>query len=87
MVTILGILTVISGFLAVFFKSKNNSSDALLNNQKTNESLNKVDQSISKNNGILEAEEFKRAELENKEAKNVSKQELVDFINNHHSNK
>lgn len=82
MTIILTILTVISGILAVFFRTKANSANALANNQKASDFLNKTDQNLSKNKGLLEAEEAKRTEITHEEVKNVSRQELIDFVNN-----
>ena len=81
MTTILGILAVVAGILAVFFRSKANSSEALLENNKTNQEILELDKQLAKNEGLLEAEEAKREELQ-KEVKDVSKEDLVDFVNN-----
>jgi len=78
---LLGLIALLGlGFL---FKSKQASTaEALLDNQKAKEGLNKVDQIISKNTDLLEAEDQKR-----KEITNVSSQELIDFVNNLKSDK
>jgi len=81
MTTILGILAGVAGILAVFFRSKANSSEALLENNKTNQEILELDKQLAKNEGLLEAEEAKREELQ-KEVKDVSKEDLVDFVNN-----
>lgn len=81
MTTILGILAGVAGILAVLFRSKAKSSEALLENNKTNQEILELDKQLAKNEGLLEAEEEKREELQ-KEVKDVSKEELVDFINN-----
>ena len=60
----LALLGMVSGILAIFFKSKANSANALLDNQKATESMNKTDQDLSKNNGLLEAEEAKRRQID-----------------------
>lgn len=81
MTTILGILAGVAGILAVFFRSKANSSEALLENNKTNQEILELDKQLAKNEGLLEAEEAKREELQ-KEVKDVSKEDLIDFVNN-----
>lgn len=57
------IATLVGAFFYV--NSKKNSAEALLNNQKTKEEVLKDDRNIAKNDGLLDAEEQKRKELEN----------------------
>jgi phage shock protein A len=78
---------IIAALLGGFFlqKNKKDSAEALLQNQETKEKLTKVDESIAKNDGLAAAEDYKRKQLEQQaneeKAKNVTKDDLLDFLN------
>lgn len=86
--SLVGILAaIIAALLGGFFYQKNrkDSAEGLLENQETKEALTKIDGSIAKNEGLAAAEEEKRKQLEEdaekEKAKNVSKDDLLDFLN------
>lgn len=74
---LLTILAAVAG-LFLFTNSKRKTAEALLENQKVKEDLNKSSQELAKNNGLLEAEEEKRKALENAKKDNSS---ITDFFN------
>lgn len=80
---IIGAMAALLGLL-FFTNSKKNTAEALLENQKTQGELNAVDKDISKNSGLLEAEEEKRkqlAEENEKNKKNDSQKDNLDYFN------
>jgi len=83
--TMLGIGTIAIKIL------KGTTAEALLKNQQTKEQIDQIQVGISKDEGLLAAEKEKRdqaeADLKAKESKDVTKDELLDFINNNDPNK
>ena len=61
---LLGLVGVLLGALYLT-NTKKKSAEALLQNQATKEKTLEQDRDIAKNNGLLDAEEQKRKELEN----------------------
>lgn len=76
--SIAALLAVFAGLMAWFFRNKAQSNAALVDNQEATKELNTIDQSLAKNQGLLEAEELKR---KNNEVSDVSNEDLVDFVN------
>jgi len=69
-------------FGALFYtNTKKNSANALLENNDVNKAANKVDQQVSKNDGLLEAEEEKRKALEGKKNEQ-DHEDSVSYFNN-----
>lgn len=89
---ILGLVGAILILIAIILyeRGKRSIAEALLQNQQEKEKLNAIDQQISQNNGQLASEEEKRKQLEqdlkDKESKDASKDELLDFLNKPKSN-
>ena len=81
LIGIIGIL--VGGFL--YQRSRANNAQALNENIKTKEELNELDKTIAKNDGLLQSEEEKRAELEkqaqDEKAKEVTQEDLLKFLN------
>lgn len=80
---VLALLGALGGLF--FFRSKNKSNEALVENVATKEELLKKDQEIAKNNGLLQAEEVKRAQLEEDIKKEqdepLTTDQVIDFFN------
>lgn len=78
--SIVGLVALLAAVLGGYFfqSSKRRDDEALLENQKAKESLNPVDQELSKNQGQLESEEQKRKDTESEKP---STQDLLDFLN------
>lgn len=77
---LLGLIALLfGGFL--YTNTKKKSAEALLENNEVHKEANKLDKEVSKNEGLLEAEEIKRKEIEEKKNEQVG-QDPVDFINN-----
>ncbi len=74
---LLTLLATVTG-LFLYNNSKRKTAEALLENQKTKDELNKSSQELAKNNGLLEAEEEKRKALENAKEDTNS---ITDFFN------
>jgi len=81
----LSLLVAILVGILYFLWRKKEADDALLQNQQTKEQINTLNETISKNDGLLEAEEQKRKDLEDqlkqKERQDASKDALLDFLN------
>ena len=75
---LLGLIGVLVGFVYVL-NEKKKSAESLLENQKTKEETLKQDRDIAKNDGLLDAEEQKRKELENAPKKDTT--DPADFFN------
>ncbi len=58
-----GLLVILTGAF-LFERSRRKSAEAVADNKEMLDEINKGDQNISKNNGLLEAEEVKRKEAE-----------------------
>lgn len=83
---IIGALLTFAGLGTIIFKLwKGNIAEALLQNQDTKSKVIDLESYISKDKGLLVAEQAKRdqlsADLKAKENANVSKDELLDFVN------
>lgn len=70
----------------IYFKSKKDTAEALNQNIEVKEKLNEVSKEIAKNEGLSQAEEEKRKQLEdeaNKEKeKGLTGEDLANFFNN-----
>lgn len=77
------IIALVGGLL--YLRSRQQTAEALLQNQDTKKELNAIDKDIAKNEGIIESEEEKQKrtqkELEDEKAKKLSANELADFFN------
>lgn len=83
---IIGAFLTLAGIGTIVFKLwKGNIAEALLQNQDTKGKVIELESYISKDKGLLAAEQAKRdqlsADLKAKENANVSKDELLDFVN------
>lgn len=58
-----GIIVVLLGGI-FFLNGKKKSAEALVNNDESKKELNKLDQDIAKNTGLLDAEEEKRKQIQ-----------------------
>lgn len=78
-------LGIVGAATLVYLYIKKQSAEALLENVDTKEKVNELGKDIAKNDGLLEAEEEKRAQLEkekNEKLKDTSVSDLIDFFNN-----
>ena len=86
---LIGIIVALIGAV-LFQSSKKKSTEALLENQSTKETLAALDKDEQKNKGLIEAEAQKQADAksdaESEKAKNVTNQDIIDFFNNRKPN-
>lgn len=83
---LIAIIAALIGYL-FYSNTKRKSAEALLENNNTLAETNKADNSIAKNNGLLEAEEEKRKQAleqaKKEKEKNESPEDLAKYFNNH----
>ena len=72
------LIGILGALVAGYFHSKLKTSQALVENHEATKALDAVDSNLAKNQGLLEAEELKR---KNNEVPDVSKEQLLDFVN------
>lgn len=81
---LIGIILALAGGL-VYYKGKAGSAGALLENLDTKNKVNQDNQSIAKDQGLLDAEAQKRQQAQqdaaNKEKPNESNKDISDFFN------
>lgn len=84
MIYLIGIIAVLSG-LFLFERSKRRSAEAINTNLETKEKVNDIQKDVDINNAEIEVEKQKQADAQKKadeeKAKNVSKDDLLDFFN------
>lgn len=81
---ILGVIVAILFGWLMIEKNRKDSAEALLENQKSKEELNKIDQDIANKAGQADAEEIRRLEIlkgMEDDKKAVSNDELVKYFN------
>lgn len=82
--SLLGVLGLAVGAF-LFQRGRANNAEALLQNLETKQELNTIDQTIAKNDGLIQSEEQKRSELEkqaqDEKAKEVTQEDLLKFLN------
>lgn len=84
------LIGIIVALLGAFFyqNSKRKTAEALNQNIETKTELNKFDQSSAKDQGLIDAEMVKRAQIEKEMHeminKNVDIKDLEDFLNRKH---
>ena len=83
LLAIVGILTALLGL--VLHRNKTGSLEAILQNEEQNKNLASLTDDIEDNKSVLAQEEANRDAIKKEEQKDVSIQELVDFINNNKS--
>lgn len=71
-------LVILAALTALYYRTRGKTSQALVGNQEATKELNKVDESVAKNDGELESQEETR---KTNEVPNVDTQDLVDFVN------
>lgn len=75
--TLISIIVVLLGVAGYLF-TRNKTAEALLKNNDIKDQLNTLDGQISKNQGLIDAE---KEELERKKHEEVTKDDLLNFLN------
>lgn len=83
----IGLVVLVLGLFGwlLYERSKKQSAEALNSNLDTKQQVLDVQKDVEKNNGLIEAEKQKQDDLnkklEEEKAKDVSKDDLLDFFN------